>query len=258
MAIIVIGCGGGGGGGGGTTATSATSSTSTTASATGTIDSIVTKLVAQVSPGVYMDPLNIQVGQSVQFVLVNFDLTKGTNQVLPASSFKAVKLYGNLSSNGNFTATQVSPTSSTISASFAGSAYSSPYAVTPAQPSIHGQVLDTDNRVIPFVKVKFYDASSNLVGQSTADGLGNFIASVPTTAVRFNFDASTLSTAYYYASFIYGPGTYDVLESATCSAPLPALSGTGAFALSYMPTVYATTDLSGVANTPPGPPSCSP
>jgi hypothetical protein len=255
IALIVLGCGGGGGGGGGTTNTTATGSTST-----GSNDSIVTKIVAQISPGVYIDPRGIQVGQTVQFILVNFDVTQGTASPLSGGFYLSSgpgATPGHLSSSGAFTATTVTSNAYTISTNYLGTNYSAPYLVTPVEPRVAGQIVDTNGKPIPFAQAEFYDGSTNLVAQSTSDVNGNFIASVPQTAKRINLNSTTISSGNYFGVFAYGSGTYDIL-AASCSAPLPALPVNGTIALPNTLQVFATVDSGGVANTPPAPPGCSP
>jgi hypothetical protein len=254
VAIIVLGCGGGGGGGS-TTSTTSTSSTGTTGA-----DSIVTRLLAETSPGSFEDPLGIQVGDGVNFVLVNYDVTKGTTTVLPTGAFSTTDLTsaaGTLSANGRYVAKKATGASYTVSTNFAGTNYSAPYTVNPVEPRVSGFVRDDNGKAVGFATVQFYDVSSNLVGQATADLNGAFIASVATTAVRFNLKSSSVSSASYFAEFSYGTGTYDIL-SVGCSAPTPTLPASGTVPLPNAVTLFAAYSSNGFPNTPPAPPSCSP
>jgi hypothetical protein len=249
---VIIGCGGGGAS---TTGTSTSTSTSTSG------DTIVTRMIAVNPAGKFVDPTNLQPGDTVTFKVASIDLTTDTYQPLGNGGFSttdATNAAGSLNrSSGVFTATNpTGGTEYTVSTTSNGTTYSMLYGVTPVEPRLSGSLIDNNGLPVPFVQVIFFDAGHNQVGAATSQPDGSFNASLPTTAVRFNLKSSTVSTSAYYNSFEYGSGSYGPLIVG-CDAPLPGLTNGATTPLPNTILLFATFT-GGTPNTPPGPPSCSP
>src|SRR5580692_11379576 len=76
VTLVVLGCGGGSGGSGGGGTNTGTATATATGGTTG--DTLITQLIAESSPGVQVDPTNLQVGDHVTFKLATIDETAGT------------------------------------------------------------------------------------------------------------------------------------------------------------------------------------
>jgi hypothetical protein len=256
IAVVVFGCGGSGGGGGGGTTTTGTTTTGSTAG-----DTIVTAIIAESSPGVEIDPTNLQVGDSTTFHLAQVDLTKGTYAVVPHTGYSTTdtnSVAGTLNAvSGAYVAKASSGGATfTISTNFQSATYTVMYAVTPVQGRVSGTVRDSNGFPVQFAVVLFFDGSSNQIGATTTSVSGSFVGSVPLAGLRFNLKPASLGS-HYFQAFTYGSGTYAPLIK-TCSAPLPALTAGSTSALSGPVVVTAISDANGVQNTPPPPPTCSP
>ncbi len=69
------------------------------------------------------------------------------------------------------------------------------------------------------VKVQFKDAGGTILVTATTNSSGNFSIDVPSNAVRFHLQNSSLPTGYY-KQFEYNSKRYTTLDT-TCTAPLP-------------------------------------
>jgi hypothetical protein len=221
----------------------------------------VTQLIAESSPGVQVDPTNLQVGDHVTFRLATIDETTHTYTTVSAGQLTTTDTTGaagNLNlTTGAFVATApTNGTTYTVSTVGKSPNYSLAYAVVPVEARVSGQVTDSNGLSVPFVVVVFKDSVGNQVGQTTATVSGSFNGSVPATATRFNLASTSYSATAYYSLFTYGTGTYGPLIT-TCNAPLPTVaSGT----TTPLPNsiVLSAVSSGGVQNEPPPPPSCSP
>lgn len=254
VAVILLGCGGGGGG---SATSSTTATTGTTASGRTQIE-----LVALTGTGATVDPLNLRVGASVKFTLVNVNLSTGALQSVsnsPVTTTDTGNVAGTFVSNtGQFTA--LNPTNGvqyTASSTYGGATYSTNYAVTSNTTSVSGQVTDSNGVPVAFAQVNYYDGSGNLVGGSVSNTAGTFTGFVPATAVRFNVLNTTISPSYYYRILEYGIGTY-ALTGSTCAAPLPTLTAGSSVSLPNTLVFPSLVDAVGASTNPPPPPTCSP
>jgi hypothetical protein len=90
--------------------------------------------------------------------------------------------------------------------------------------SIQGQVVRAGSSIgIPGIRVVFYDASFNLVGEATTRSNGWFDANIPSSATRFHLDPNTISLSFYNRAYKYGTLWYSPLIT-TCTAPLPPIT----------------------------------
>ncbi|MHB8636031.1 MAG: hypothetical protein ACYC96_06115 [Fimbriimonadaceae bacterium] len=255
IAIIALGCGGSSGGG-------STTGTGTTTTGATTGDPVTTQIIAESAPGVQVDPTNAQVGDTLTFKLVLIDLATGTYTTLPHAAFTTTDTKGVAGTLNTLTGAFVARASTagvsfTISTTAQSVTYNAAYAVTPVQGRVSGTVIDSNGVAVPFAVVLFFDSSSNQVGMTTATVNGAFNGSVSMLGTRFNLSSASLNPSHYYEAFTYGSGSYGPLIK-TCSAPLPALISGRSVSLSGPVVVASVSDASGVQNTPPPPPTCSP
>jgi hypothetical protein len=179
-AAISTSCGGGGGGG---------------------IPSVF-DIVRVELPG--RDPINIVVGQTVQFQLAGY--LNGQRYTLTADLWTLNNgALGTLSQNGSFTAT--APGNGTIGATWNGTppAQSLAIIVRPAGlAGISGRVVQDDSGAsVNGVQLIFYDAGNNEVGRANTYTNGNFLAQVPTTTTKVNFDEAILNARGFLQQWIY-------------------------------------------------------
>ena len=255
VAIIVLSaaCGGGGGG------SSSTNSTSTSGS-TGTLNPIRAESVLANNAGQIVDPKNIQVGEAIQFQVVGYNTTTFARTVLSSSLWStndSASAAGTLSSSGLFNATaSTGGVSYTATGHANATTYPLVYAVKPVQALVTGVIRDSNNFASSRVTIVFYTISGAEVGRASSAFNGNFRASVPTSAKRFNIDPASLDPSFYFQSFSFLSKRYTTLETATCSAPLPALTNGTTTNIGGITIDAAKTN--GVSNPPPPPPDgCS-
>jgi hypothetical protein len=209
-ALIVFGCGGGGPGGG----------------TGGNLTNIRVEAVLASNPSIIKDPLNIQVGEQIQFQVVGYD-EDGKRVVLSSSAWQSgdtTGQAGTLTSGGLFTATASSAgTKYSVSGFAAGQRRFSQYEVKPVQAEVTGRVVDSTSFTgVGGVTIRFYNNVGAQVGSSTTAFDGTFRASVPASATRFHLDPTTIPIAYYN-NYTYSGLRY-ASTIATCTAPLPALA----------------------------------
>lgn len=172
FALAMVGCGGGGSGGGG--------------------GGGPFSLVRVESPSA--DPLNIVVGQSVQFVLAGYEVGTGTRVVLNATSWSVLDnpSVGTINGSGNFTAAAAG--NARIGAMWNGTPTATPLAITVRPQGLAGVAGQVRNSGVPVagVVVVFYNASDVEVGRATSLADGSFRGWVPTSAVSMNLLETTL------------------------------------------------------------------
>jgi hypothetical protein len=171
LALSLVSCGGGGSGGGGVGPFS---------------------IVRVESPNA--DPLNIVVGDSVQFELAGYEVGSNNRVVLQATSWSVLDnpAVGTINGTGNFTA--AAPGNARIGATWNGTptATSLPIVVRPAGlAGVQGTVRNGPTPVRGVI-VTFYNASDVEVGRATSMADGSFRGWVPTTTVSMNMDVATL------------------------------------------------------------------
>ncbi len=261
----VIGCGGGGG-----SSASGSGGSSAGSNGGGTGVAVGPMLVSVNPSGQIVDPLNLEPGNQVTFEVVTINSATLAVTKISGVSFNTTDTSGVAGilnpSTGAYTAGNVSSTQSfTMTGTANGTNYSESYAVNPIQALVTGTVKDTNGNAVPFANVVFYNSSGSQVGSSVAGLDGAFTASVPTSAVRFGFVASSIPIMQnaakipsmgYYQEFDYGSGTYDF--NSNCGAPLPALTNGQVTAMPNNPTIIAAFTISGAAVTPPPPAGCTP
>ncbi|MBI1756283.1 MAG: hypothetical protein HYR64_04150 [Fimbriimonas ginsengisoli] len=239
--ICLSSCGGGGGGG-----------------AVG--DPILLTRVEAIFPGsaattdaaTVIDALNLQSGDSVQFLIVNYTQS-GVRTTTTVGGWATSDLGGGSGAltpgTGAFAAGSAGATKFTMGATFGGTFYSTEYKVTPVQPRVQGRVVTAFiGTGITDIHIWFYDAVSAQVGEVTSDFSGSFIASVPGTATRFHLDSASIPPLTYYRSYGYLSLIYAPTIS-TCTAPLPSPLSGGTNVLPGSVILTRSTD------TPPPPPT---
>jgi len=173
VALVVVGCGGGssGGGGGGGGPFS---------------------LVRVESPS--GDPLNIVVGQSLQFVIAGYEVGSGNRVVLQATSWSVLDnpAVGSINGNGQFTGAV--PGNARIGATWNGTPTVTPLAITVRAQGLAGisGVVRNGGVGVPGVIVVFYNVSNTEVGRATSQADGSFLGWVPTTATKMNLLEASL------------------------------------------------------------------
>ncbi len=172
--LLLVGCGGGGGAG------------------------LPTFVLIQVElPG--RDPLNLIVGEVVQFVLAGYDA--GSRRfVLTADGWSMTNVQGvpgTLGPSGALPVTGVG--SARINAMYRTETVESLDIVTkPRQAWVSGFVRDGSTFLgIPFVLVAFYDDANTQVGLAQTMADGSFLASVPITATKVNLVVGGWQVEYY-------------------------------------------------------------
>jgi hypothetical protein len=250
--VLVIGCGGGGGGGG-----NGSGDGGNDGGNGGSFDQIVLEAVLASNPNTFVDPANIQVGDTVQFQVAGYK--SGARTVLPAGPFTttdATNSVGTLSATGLFTATASSNTQFTVSTSAAGANRTRNYLVKPTQALVSGTVVDSNGRAVFDALVRIISGSNLIVATGRTGVDGRFRISTPATGATVNIDPVSLSATTYYKSFILSSKRYTTLDVA-CSAPLPPL-GIGSTVGAGTLIVDTVRNIGGGINVPPPPPDgCS-
>lgn len=182
----------------------------------GTSDPISYVLVRVECPG--QDPINIEVGMVVQFVLAGYDASYN-RYVVTAESWSMTNVTGapgTLNASGQFTATGTG--TARIVATFTGyTVQNLDIVVRPVQARVTGSVRSSSNGAgIPNVWVRFYNSSDVLVGEAITNGSGVFLGSVPTTATQINLRPDNFPPGYFY-EWVYRGTRY----SATILSPNP-------------------------------------
>lgn len=238
------GCGGGGGG------------SSSDGGSTGATIRAEAALAA--SPSTPIDPVNIQVGETIAFQVVSYDASN-VRTILSSTGWTTNdngNQAGILQTDGTFSATTSSGvTIYTATGTANAKTYSLGYRVKPVQAQVTGTVMDSNGLTAAGVKVVFYNAAGVESSRVTTQYNGTFRASVPATATMFNFDTASLPTSRYFRSFTFQAKRYSALIK-SCSAPLPALTNGTTTALGII-TVDAS-HTNGVLNPPPPPPNGCP
>lgn len=235
------GCGGGGGAGG-------------NGGGGGNISFYV---VEATKNGVIIDPLNVVLGETVQFDVVGYTAT-GVRQVQNSSNWTADPTgqgEGTMSPSGTYTSSASGP-QFTVQADANQQVYTGVAQVKPAGLAlVAGRLIDGYGHNARTIFVDFYDASNNLVGSSQAQADGSFRAAVPTSATGFDIRRASIP-AGYYREYQFN-GKWYLPKPSACIAPLPALTAGITTTLSNI-LVPATTDGNGNGAPPPPPPSACP
>jgi hypothetical protein len=156
------------------------------------------------------DTSNIQVGELVEFQVVQYD-PLGGRHVIPAVSWRwddKPDQFGTLDPNsGLFSVGQASmPSHFKVNATVASTGVSvgAYYLVNPYQARIIGQVIGSDTqRGMRGVEVDFFDSNQNEVDAVTTSYDGTFRASARLTAVQFTVNPDSIPSTYWQ-QFSYG------------------------------------------------------
>jgi hypothetical protein len=248
--VLVIACGGGGGGGG-------TGGTSATSGSTGTLNPIRVEGVLASNPAQIVDLQNVQVGDVVQLQIVGYDSNR-QRVVLSSGSWTTNDGTGagTLSSSGLYTATKsTGGTAFTFTGSNGGKLYSANYQVKPVQALVTGSVMDSNGAASSRIVLVLYNATGTVMARGTTASDGTFRISTPITAKRFNLDPASMSTTFYFRSFVYQSKRYTALIS-SCTAPLPTLTNGSTSAIGFI--VIDAAQSGGAINPPPPPPDGCP
>lgn len=150
------------------------------------------------------DPLNIEVGQVVQFVLAGYD-NDNNRYTLSTNTFTITNVQGNpgtMEPNGRFTASGVG-SARAVATHPEYPVQGLNFVVRPVQARISGVVRNESTSAgIANVIVTFYDSSNVETGRATTSANGSFLASVPTNTVKVNFDRSLMPPGWY-AEWLY-------------------------------------------------------
>lgn len=246
MIVLIIGCGGGGDGGGGNNGSNG-----------GVIVSAITIEAVFASNNKPVDPNSIMVGDNIKFQVAGYDIN---NQriVVAASGWAttdASNQAGTLSANGNYSAQNPSVATYTVSAteSLNNSTLFRNYQVLAPSPRVSGRVIDTNNNAVPNVVVQFLDASNNVVGSATTNGIGVFTGATTSSAVKAQIQSGSINTNTYLQSFSYGGANYSPLVVG-CGPAIGPISGNQVFSLPNNLVLYAKFNSGGGLNPPPPPP----
>lgn len=254
LIVALFGCGGGGGGGGGNGGGPGGGNG-------GTFGSIRVETVD--GSGNFVDPTNIQVGQTVHFQLAHYNTTTAARQTVAVnggwSTTDTTNSVGTLASDGTFTATASSNTIFTASAtaSVDGVLYQGFYKVKPQGAVVKGFLIDSNGFRVPGVVVILEDGAGAEVSRTTSAGDGRIYAATPTTATKFTLLSSSVNTTVYNQFFTYLSKGYSTLIG-TCVAPLPALTLGVTTNLPGNVALYAIRNSGGTLNPPPPPPNGCP
>ena len=128
-----------------------------------------------------------------------------------------------------------------------------PAPTTPGLATLTGRVVvDFTGVGVSSILIRFYNGSGVQVGSVTTDTCGYFVAQIPSNAVRFHLEPSSISASLYYRKYTYASKRYAATIS-TCTAPLPALADNTVRALPGGSIILPST-----AGPPPPPPNgCS-
>ncbi|RYG45092.1 hypothetical protein EON79_13420 [bacterium] len=224
--ILAIGCGGAGG-------SSSTGSTDGTVDGTtnGTVDGTTTGdpvlptpnanvgieavNVAEGNPDaplLYVDPLNVEVLQTVQFQLVDYG-TDGSRRVLPTSSWS-------ISAEADAFAS-IAPTSGRLISGRSGSTnqfevitrylgvdYRAPFKVNPRQANLFTSVVNEAGDVVRGVTLEFFNGEGLTVGRSKQPVSGTLYASVPLGTTSFTVVTDDSLPEGYADLFVFDGVTY--------------------------------------------------
>ena len=243
LALALAACGGNGGGGSKSSASGLTS--------TPRIEAVL--LDPSLDPGYpYMEPLNIETGDSIQFQLVNYTGSGSavTRNVLAPDSFRTSDLNGVAgtfsASDGVFQAASTDTGSRryVVTARYQNKDYSAFYTVNPRQIRLHGRVLNAaDNSPVAGVTIDFYslrnplDPSSQTVVIATAHTLsdGTYKVSIP----AFNDAVETYDEAIAAPQITFQVRTSDLPSGFTGNYTFEGATYTAGSTVTR-PTLYST------------------
>ncbi len=178
--------------------------------------------VALDSDGGFVDPMNIEVNERIQFQLVDYS-ANGNRQVLVGEEWLSDDIsstFGRLANNtGLFIASDRSGTEPIgISVSYQGRRYSTRYQVRDRVVRLSGNVfVQGSGTPVYGVVIEFFDDQRLLVGSTRTQIDGSFRAIVPSRAVSFQILNASLPTEVH-RSFLFNGDRYDT-GRATCRAP---------------------------------------
>ena len=152
-------------------------------------------------PG-FVDPLNIQTGEQVQFQLVGYT-ADNVRVVLPVNDWGTsddTNTFGQIANNsGVFLASdRQTPTVQYVRARYNDKDYFAEYQVRPRAIRVGGAVLSQTTRLpLRGIELRFYSDLGQEVGRAVTQYDGTFMAAVPNTATFFQVNNNTLPTDYF-------------------------------------------------------------
>lgn len=217
-AVVVIGCGGGGGGTGGGGGNGGS---------TGDAPYQGQYLeFTGLNRGGNLDPLSLQVGDTVQVEVANYD-PAGNRTVLAATNWTCTAGAANvsISSTGRLVVLRQTPGIFSVSAratvSGAPKTIQQDSAVpAPSTTTFSGKVLkEATNEGIKYVQVNFYDGSGAAIAGARTGDDGIYKAQVPATVKSVSIKSATVAAPPYYRSFYYGGLVY-TMDASACPLKL--------------------------------------
>lgn len=170
-------------------------------------------------PNQFIDPLNIEVSEQVQFQLVNYT-ADGTRTVVGGENWLSddqSNASGRLANNtGLFTASdRPSPEPIGISVTFQGTRYDAFYQVHSRTVRLHGGVfVEGTGTPVYGVVVQFFDDQRLLVGSVRSQADGSIRAIVPSRTTSLQILSETVPEGLF-RSFLFANERYDT-GRATC------------------------------------------
>ncbi|MCH7904716.1 MAG: hypothetical protein IH944_09155 [Armatimonadetes bacterium] len=187
-----------------------------------------------------LDPLNLQVGDTVQLLLVNYDL-QGNRTVMTVSGWFMNTANGPITLNATTGVFTVNSNPNRF-VQFSINAFVSGQWIRVDQDSFYptatstvSGVVDEENIFFPgfgtgdgviYAQIEFYDSIGNRVGAARVFGNGAFVAQIPTSVVKMGIKGSTIPLPKYFRSFRYLGELYSATGN-SCSAPVGPM-GAGA------------------------------
>lgn len=207
--------------------------------------------VEALQAGLPVDLNNLQVGDSVQIIVANYDSSNVRTTVVPSGVTKDDAGAISTLSGSTLTATATSGTSYNLSVQSSLGSFSVPFKVKPVQARVKGTVIQSGTSLpLRGVTVRFYTSTLVEVASATSQYDGSFNASVPTSTTVFTIDATTLGKGYNKQ---FGFNTKYYLTGLSCAASLPTLTSGVTTNLATPLTLFP-----GSAGPPPPPTGCTP
>lgn len=211
---VVLGCGGGGGGGGGTGSNPTT----------GTTGAITSVTLEALFAGTQATPNTAELAAGNTLTLELIGTESSGDQVLLSGSFStsAPSSVATVSGSQLKIVGGSSGKQYTVSGVYKGSTYQISFTSTPATAQVSGSIRDENDVNISGAEVEFFSSAGTLVGETTSNSTGQFEANVPTSAVGFSVQLSSLSSTYYN-QYLYNSLGYTITVG-NCLTSLPKLT----------------------------------
>ena len=180
-----------------------------------------------------LDPLNLEVGDTVQLRLVHYD-QQGNRLVLNVSNWFVDYATGwiTLDPNTGVFTVNFNPNRFVTFAirAFVGGQWTVfvQDSFYPTATSTVSGIVDEEDVFVPgngtgdgivYVQIEFYDSNGNRIGGARTFENGGFIAQVPLNVVKMGIKGSTISLPKYFRSFRYLGVLYNA-SGTSCAAPV--------------------------------------